>query len=81
MGTSPTRGRAHAVREVGIAALTRLWSYSIISAAIAVGVGRAAGSLVDTTTGNVFGAGMFVVVASALGLSYPAVRDRLGGRA
>lgn len=80
MRTSPARGRVHALREFGIATLSHLWSYAVVSAVIAVGIARAMELLVDDAARDVFRVGAVVVVAAIAGLSYPAVRDRLNGR-
>lgn len=81
MRTSPAGGRAHALRALGISALSHLWSYAVVSAVVAVGTARAMELLVDDAARDVFRVGAVAVVAAIAGLSYPAVRDRLTGRA
>jgi hypothetical protein len=81
MATGPARDRLGSLRGLGTAALTRLWSYAIITGVIAVGVGRIFELLAADGARLPLRIGTLTVITAIGGLCYPAIRSKLSDRA
>lgn len=81
METGPAGDRPGSLRGLGVAALTRLWSYAIITGVIAVGVGRMLELLADDGARVPLRIGTLTVITAIGGLCYPTVRSKLSDRA